>query len=142
MCKKILVPVDSSPYSKRALTAALKIAKETGGKVTVLYVNHVSASFGGWMLAAGPMMWPPKFLVDGDELLKSILQDYNSDSAQIKCRVAAGYPVETIIKTAKQEEVDLVVMGTRGLGPLTGLLLGSISQRVVQDAPCPVLLVK
>jgi len=142
MCEKILVPLNSSPYSKRALKVALKIARDTGAKVTVLHVAHVSAGFGGWMLAAGPMIWPPKFVNDGEEVLKSILSDQDFNYERIESKVSVGNPVETIVNTAKEEKTDLLVMGTRGLGRLTGLFLGSISQRVVQDAPCPVLLIK
>lgn len=142
MYRKILVPMDYSACSKRALSLALKFVGENGGGVTVLYVNHVSVCFGSWLLAAGPMIWPPGFTINGEELLEDILSDVGCKTESVKARADIGYPVPTILNVAEEEEADLIVMGTRGLGRLSGLLLGSISRAVVEDAPCPVLLVK
>jgi len=61
---------------------------------------------------------------------------------EIKADVLQGPPAEAILDVAKTRECDLIVMGSRGLGQFTGLLLGSQSQKVVQHAECPVLIVK
>ncbi len=62
--------------------------------------------------------------------------------ASVKIRVADGDPAEVIVDTASREKADLIVMGTRGLGRLKGLLLGSVSHKVVQHAPCSCLTVR
>ena len=77
-----------------------------------------------------------------EEILQQAVQVVWAVSAQIYTEMIEGNPAETIIKVARSRNTDLIIMGARGLGKLSGLLLGSTSQKVLALAPCPVLIVR
>ena len=78
----------------------------------------------------------------GEELLKNALEHAQCRVANITLELREAPEAEAILEAAGRRQCDLIVMGTRGLGRLAGLLLGSVSQKVVQHAQCPVLLVR
>ena len=79
---------------------------------------------------------------EADEILKKAIEIVGEIPGEIHTEVLEGSPAEAILDVANTRKSDLIVMGSRGLGRLTGLLLGSQSQKVVQHAPCPVLIVR
>lgn len=143
---KFLVPTDFSDYAKEALIYAAELYKIFGGSVTFLNVYpHTSIS---------PYVY--------DELIKSINEEvstrtvnklkneWNKHAGKIipkgskpdyKILAIEGSIVDNIIKTAKKEKTDMIVMGTRGAGPVKRLLLGSNASNVIEKAPCPVLMI-
>lgn len=140
MYNKIVVPVDSSSFSRRALIHALELAQKTGAKLTVLYVNQIIPYYHG---ALGPeRLYNPFEYLDGEDFLNAMLTDMGIQSDSIRKRIATGNPAPLIVTVATEESADLIVMGCRGFGLLTGLLFGSVSQSVIKHSPCPVLIVK
>ena len=142
----ILVPVDGSPSAERSARIAFDLAKSYGAKVVVLSV--VSAP--GFSLsgpAGAPADLTQYYELGTAEARKAV------DSA-LKIAKEAGLdargdiiePVSStvgaIVEYAEKEKVDLIVMGTRGLGGFRKLLLGSVSTGVVSHAPCSVLVVR
>ena len=79
---------------------------------------------------------------EADEILKKAIGTVGGIPGEIHTEVLEGSPAEAILDVANTRKSDLIIMGSRGLGRLTGLLLGSQSQKVVQHAPCPVLIVR
>jgi len=77
-----------------------------------------------------------------DVILNKGLEEVGKISGTLKTEVLSGPPAEAVLSVADTRQVDLIVMGTRGLGRLTGALVGSQSQKVVSHAHCPVLLVR
>jgi len=77
-----------------------------------------------------------------ESILQMALETIGSIPGILRQEVLEGPPAEAILTVAETRKVDLIVMGTRGLGRLAGLLIGSVSQRVVSQAGCPVLLVR
>ncbi|WP_311081364.1 universal stress protein [Paenibacillus polymyxa] len=138
--KHILVAIDGSEHAMRALETAKTLSKQLQGNphLIVLHVNPALS------------MNEPPIGVDVDERIEEegrhILEpasDYLKD-ADIPCRMLAGHgnPASIICEIADQEKVGLIIMGTRGKGLVSEMILGSVSHHVIQHAPCPVLTVK
>jgi len=135
--RRILVPIDFSTGSDAALEMATSLARDSGGSLVLAHVEIIPLSAaGGEYLYAVPE--PPT-----EELLAKLNAIELPDSqVPVERRLLAGDPADAIIRLAKTEDVDLIVMGTHGRRGLTRLLMGSVAEAVVRAAPCPVLTVK
>ena len=141
--KKILVPYDGSDHAKKALLHAIDLAKAGDG--TTLYIasvcNMVSAmsNFDQVSIAEGCLT--TKLSEDLEEQCKD---DLKEAAAMIPEGVAHEelYEVGSPGPVAKEKGCALVVMGSRGLGPLKGIFMGSVSSYMVSRSKCPVLIVK
>ncbi len=140
--KHILVPTDFSEYADYALDYAIELAKTLQAHLTVLYVLHLSS------LALGEAS--PAVL---DETLKAMEANAQKRTQRAFDRVQEaglvgesviieGTPFQTIIETAESRDVDMIVMGTHGRTGLTHALMGSVAEKVVRMAPCPVLVTR
>jgi len=137
--EKILVPVDGSQGSLNALDKAIKIAKKFDGKITLINVYWISA-----------FRLTPSQLVDyvvevrkiGEEILAEGKKVVRSEEVPVESIIKEGHIVGEILKTAKEGNYDLIVMGARGISKIKEILLGSVSYGVTAHAPCPVLIVK
>jgi nucleotide-binding universal stress UspA family protein len=131
--QKILVPIDGSGHSKRALQEAIKIAKMTNGSITLLNVNTRSKTYApNQPNNEGAQN---SVLIDGQKLVQA-------DGISVDTRLLEGNVVDQIVKTAKEENFDLIVIGARGLSKFEEILLGSVSHGVVESAPCPVIVTR
>jgi nucleotide-binding universal stress UspA family protein len=141
MLSKILVAVDGSGNSFRALENTFFIAKNTGAQITAIHVIERI----------------PTVYVESQKLLNDLLANYRKESAKIldRCKemaeksgikistvIAEGDAASSITKYAQQGEFDLIVIGSRGLGRLKGMMLGSISNKVLHHTKCSVMIVK
>ena len=136
--KKILVPIDGSKYSEKALEHACEISKVFDSELVLLYVVERS---------------PLINLLDRSEYLK-LLENFGSkalDKANsILCKkgitaktfLKKGSIVNEIEKTVKKEKIDLIIVGSKGLGAITRTLLGSISNKLAQSSSCSLLIIK
>ncbi len=136
--KKILVPVDGSESSNRALQSAVEIASAMGAGLTFLYVANVNqlainACLSGELLEAVHKA--------GDAIL-SHAESIVPEGVASERMLETGSPAAAILDVAGRTGADLVVMGSRGLGLVRGVLLGSVSQYVVENAKCAVMVVK
>jgi nucleotide-binding universal stress UspA family protein len=138
----IIAATDDSPAANRALDAAVKIAKATGYELVILTIGGNISGSELRRLAA----------VDGDlsktleEAAAQILDEarkraFRSGVSAVRVLSGWGDPAETIIDTVESEKADILVVGRRGCGRLSGLLLGSVSQKLASLAPCKVLIV-
>ena len=138
MINKILVPVDGSAGSDRAVAQAVSIAGSCGAKLIFLYVANINqlainAYLSDAILSA--VRKAGQVILDRAENMMPSGIEYETYSE-------TGSPAVTILEFEKRLGVDLIVMGSRGLGLIKGVLLGSVSQYVVEQAQCPVLVVK
>jgi universal stress protein A len=160
----ILVPVDFSPYATSALRYALGIAERFASSIIALHViprdtttHALSQRLGQRNLPFfGPLLAPQSTPVVPSEVAEEVVIDLREQAytalqaflpAQIahytvELRVLVGQPFERILETAVHEKVALIVLGTHGRTGLTHLVMGSVAERVVRLAPCPVLTVK
>ncbi|MBC2721941.1 universal stress protein [Desulfosporosinus sp.] len=142
MFKKILVATDASEYSRRALRTALEIARVFNAEVELLFVIHLREAYWGYN-AVYSILVPQEQIEEAGELaLEATLEGIDLGDTSLIKKKEQGYPASVILDEIDKENVDLVVMGSHGYGPIVGSVLGSVSQRVVQRAKCPVLIVK
>lgn len=142
MFKKILVPTDGSSISEKAINGAVAFAKETGARITGLYVM-------------------PAFhvLTYDTDMLEDTAQQFEKDSerhaakflgfienaakaAGVECatiRLTSDHPYEAIIQAARENECDLIAMASHGRKGMKGFLLGSETQKVLMHSSIPVL---
>jgi nucleotide-binding universal stress UspA family protein len=135
--KHILVAIDGSTYSNEALPAALEIAQKFQSKILVL---HVSEHDRGRAVVYA-LETPAGVTVMVGEAVKKARDLGIAADGQVR-DVAAGHVAKAIVETAKANGVDLIVMGSRGLSDVQGLLLGSVTHKVMQAASIPVLVVR
>ena len=141
MYSKILVPVDGSDTSIRALESGIYLAKTTNASVAAIHVIEN----------------PPTVYVESQKLLNELLANFKSESTKIlnKCRhiaeksdvgletvMAEGDAASIITTYAHREGFQLIVIGSRGLGRFKEVVLGSVSNKVLHHAKCSVLIVK
>lgn len=142
MFKKILVATDASEYSRRSLKTALELARTFGGEVELLYVMYLREAYWGNNVVYSVLV-PPAQIQDAGELaIEATLKGIEAGNVPLKKKVVQGYPATMILEEVEKEDIDLVVMGSHGYGPIAGSVLGSVSQSVLQRAGCPVLIVK
>jgi nucleotide-binding universal stress UspA family protein len=139
---KILVPVDFSPHSEAALDAAIEIAKKFEASVHLLhaYPIHVGGvtPYGVTLPDTLERDWRKSAQTQLDGLAERVAQAGLHASASLSPSPAAA----AVVETAEEMGSDLIVMGTRGLSGLSHVLLGSVAERTLRLAPCPVLTVK
>ena len=122
---KILVGVDGSEHSKGALIEAIDVAKKFSGVIKVIIVYK-----------QGDDERAGNILKEAEQLLKKVKIEYGLLS------ILGSNPSRALVDVARQEDFDLIVVGSRGLGGAASFLLGSVSRQVVSKAHCNVLVVK
>lgn len=140
MFNNILLAVDGSEHSLNAARKAAELArvlKSSEVQVVVVYDPMP------------PVLGDPDFqivlnarLEGAQKILQSAAEAIGEIPSKVNAEAIAGDPAESIISIAETRKCDLIIMGSRGLGRLAGLLLGSATQKVVSLAPCPVLIVR
>lgn len=141
MFKNILVPTDASESSQRALIMALELAKEFGSKIVLLHVVYTPEAL-GYTLSSGISVPQEEISIYGREALTAALVGVDIGNVPIEKKQQPGHPGLVILEEIETSQIDLVVMGNRGYGAIAGSLLGSVSQRVLSKAKCPVMIVK
>jgi nucleotide-binding universal stress UspA family protein len=137
----ILVAVDGSKPSERALLEAVDLARTVGARLTLISV----ATLPRWPVAAGPYLVPLPTEAELERGAQSVLERLEAlvpDDVPVCSIVRRGNVASAILDRVRDAEHDLVVMGSRGHGPLRTLLLGSVSQAVLDRSPVPVLVVR
>lgn len=137
MFKHILVAIDGSEYSQRALPSAIEVARKFESDVFVL---HVSEHDRGRAVAYSIESPADATRIVGDAV-KSLTNSGISAKGAVH-DVAAGHVAKNIVETAAQVGADLIVMGSRGLSDVQGVLLGSVTHKTMQLAQTAVLVVR
>jgi nucleotide-binding universal stress UspA family protein len=134
---KILFPTDFSSSSDAPLAYATALARDMGAMLLIVHVEEPPMAYGGGEMYYG--IAEPDY-----EALRRMLEDVKPTDPAVPCerRLVTGDPASAIVDLAREEEVDLIVMGTHGRTGLRRLLMGSIAEAVVRTAPCPVLTYK
>jgi nucleotide-binding universal stress UspA family protein len=140
MYNHILLGVDGSENALHAAKAAGDLARNMKSETLRIVVAFESVP---------PYLGQPNLQVaisarlkEADEILDKALEIVGKIPGEVHTEILEGSPAEAILDVVNTRKNDLIVMGSRGLGRLAGALLGSQSQKVVQHAPCPVLIVR
>lgn len=140
MFKNILVAVDGSEHALQAARVASQLARAMHS--TTLRIVVVYDPIPSWLGEPNFQSAISARLDESHDLLRKATEAIGDVPADIQSEILEGNPAEAIIEVAKTHPTELIVMGSRGLGQLAGLVLGSTSQKVVSHAPCPVLIVR
>ena len=142
MFKNILIPTDGSPLSQKAVVRGVALAKSVGAKVTAFFAAP----------PATPIVYrdhlPVGYATPGEheEMIRKTAAKYlgfverAAKKAGISCEsvhVTSDYPEEGIVKVAQKKKCDLIVMATHGQGGLRGMFIGSVTQKVLNQAKIP-----
>ena len=141
--KEIVVPTDFSEHSLRALDYAVEIADKFSSELKIVYVIEP-------LIQAADVAWSS---VDFDRLnqahkdsadrqIQALLDERIPKNVHAEFVVLTGKPFIEIVRLARADNADLIVMATHGRGAITHMLMGSTAEKVVRKAPCPVLTVK
>jgi len=137
--EKILVPLDGSEHSIRALKMAVQTAQKFNGKITLIHVY----SIGGLAISPTPVNeFIEAIRKAGVDILADGEKGVKAEGVHVETLLLEGHAVEQIVKACREGKFDLIVMGARGLSRIKEMLLGSVSDGVVRHACCPVLVVK
>ena len=141
---KILTPVDGSPASLRAVDFALEmLSREPGGSLVLLNVQNAGAVDPFGVAAMAPPDWFQDVASKASvNALNSALSKCKAANISFKPIARTGQVARTIAEVAREEGVNQIVMGTRGLGGIQGLLLGSVATQVIHLAEVPGTLIK
>ncbi|NCB50530.1 MAG: universal stress protein [Clostridia bacterium] len=146
--KKILVPYDGSESAKCAAKTAVLLAEKFDSQITfITVVNSKPSSTNLYDLKLQEYMNAYRLITKHEKevaegKLKELVKELGCHGVKTETLVVEGIPDEQIIKKAKNGNYDMIVMGRRGLRPVKRLFLGSVSQKVLADSPCSVLLDK
>jgi nucleotide-binding universal stress UspA family protein len=140
LIRKILVPIDFSDYSKNALKYAVEFGMSLKAKLYLVYVIE-------------PIVYPSDFSMGqvsipsaetdmtkrAEEELGNLARNFSDPELPAETIIKTGKPFVEIIETAKENDIDLIIMATHGHTGVEHLLFGSTAEKVVRKAPCPVL---
>ena len=141
--KKVLFPTDFSEGSDNALPYAADMAKHYGAKLYLLHVIQDIAEATGWYV---PHVSLGELYRDIEKNAAKEMDRYGLEEFRgikdIERIVVTGTPYEEILKFARENKADIIVIGTHGRKGLDRVIFGSTAEKVVRDAPCPVLSVR
>jgi len=140
--KHILVPIDFSDHSGAALETATEIAKRFGAKVWLLHCYPIYAGGVTPYSIVTPARYYRDIRSEAERRLRQSQEKIEAEGVEAESSVSPTDPQEAIARMATERGVDLIVMGTRGLTGFRHAMLGSVAERTVRSAPCPVLTVK
>lgn len=136
--QKILVPVDGSKYSLKALNKAKLLAEKFDSEIIILHVVSdiiaVNVDYKIDIISQNISL--------GEQLLENIKKDFEQSDIKVSTIYKVGDIAREIVDKADKENVDLIVMGSRGLGVISRTFLGSISHKVINNTDKSVLIVK
>jgi nucleotide-binding universal stress UspA family protein len=146
--KKILVAVDGSESSQRAVALAADLAARYGGELVLMNVMAEGTALDGELLAfarsegLGEAPLAVMRALGTKAIADGLARAGAAGAQRVTSEISAGDPADTILAAARGRSFDLIVVGHRGRGQLAGLLLGSVSQKLANEAPCPVLIAR
>ena len=136
--KKIVVPVDFSTNTDKLVDYALYMGKSLSAKL--VFIHAVSLYGGDAMFSiAYPADYKATFVDDARERMENLVADVRDQCPDCKGEVVVGEPTDEIVRFAKSTGADMIVISTHGAKGLEKILLGSVAERVVHRAHCPVL---
>ena len=149
--KKILVPVDGSETSKNAAAQAVQLARKCGSEITFLIVVELKSDI-AFTHTSGTIIKDEYYSVVSTMIDLKTKRDTNTldevveslDCSDLKTEktLLVGDASHQIVETAEQGKFDMIIMGHRGMNPIKRFFLGSAAKKVIEDAPCSVLVIK
>ncbi len=140
--QRIIVATDGSPGANRAVDTAATLAKATGFELVILTIGgNISGAELRQLASAEGDLSEALELAANQILSQARKRALRNGASTVSVQSGWGDPTEAIIGAVRREKADILVLGRRGRGRLSGLLLGSVSQKLASLAPCKVLIV-
>jgi nucleotide-binding universal stress UspA family protein len=139
---KIVVPIDFSEISERVIETALIFAEQFGAELSVIFVvQDINTALSGFAMVELPIVQMEGEILDSAEKrMGDFLEKHCPGSAlSVRSKVLQGQAAEEIIEWSKTYDADLIVMGTHGYRGFEKMIMGSVTDRVLKLAACPVL---
>ena len=144
--RNILVQIDFSDVSIRALRLAIQLARPASGRLRLVHVGVALMPVDGdmWMAssAATLVTWHQELAAEQLHSLRKVAKEEIPEGLQWSAEILDGFPPEAILAEQKKGGYDLVVMGTHGRTGLTRIVMGSVAERVIRACPVPVLSIR
>ncbi len=141
MFKKILIATDGSDIAENAADFGIKLAKNLNSEVYCIYVVDTTA----FSSINNETLWQNLKSIleeEGKKALKNVENKVKNLNLRFYPVLKYGNPHEEIVKFAKDKGIDLIVMGTSGRSGLNRFLIGSVAEKVIRTAPCPVMVIR
>ena len=140
--KKILVPVDFSDNSIKILQSALYFANTCKARLSFIFVVQSFEDYSGFFVPHMPVArFEEELLQSAEKKMEEFLNEHLPAGLSRQAKVISGDVAEEIVLFAKEEKIDIIIMGTHGYKGVEKILFGSVAEKVVKTAPCPVLTV-
>lgn len=141
--RRILVPLDFSDNARKALRYAVSFAQQYQARITLLHVVEplIYPADSGFVPVEA-QTWEGNLVRETQARLEAIAREEVPVDVQVEARVTTGNAFNEIAETAREMEIDLLIITTHGYTGLKHLFLGSTAERVVRHAPCPVMVVR
>lgn len=140
--KKILLAVDFSEYSPTVAEYARTLAQALGSKVVCLYVAPSLSQYVGFHVPPSSIENFVGEIVSGADSTMEAFMNENLQGVDAEGRVVTGYAAEEILLMADEENADMLIMGTHGRRGIDRILFGSVAEKVVKSAKCPVVTIR
>ena len=140
--RQILAPTDFSECSRQAVACGYDLAKTFGAKLVLLHVIEELPSYAGFIPPAGAIMLLRDLEHQSRLDLAEVLPEAEAAEVEVARRAVVGSPSHEIVEVAAAEKVDLIIIATHGRTGFSHLFMGSVAERVVRTATCPVLTVR
>lgn len=138
--EKILVPIDFSQFSAKALRYGEELAAKFHAELHLLHAFETMP-----ITSSDGVYFPPDLAAQEEAAAVKTLNEQKVDApddVNVVRELKHGHPFVEIVRYAKENDIGLIIMGTHGRGAIAHMLLGSVAERVVRKAPCPVLTVR
>jgi universal stress protein A len=145
--KKILAPIDFSVHSMEAMRGAMELAKDIGAEVHLVHVIAPHHSFIPLPLESNAeqsreIARESAMIEQAEEELARIKKDDFGNSKKVFTFAVVGHPVQKLVEYAKEQAIDLIVMSTHGRTGAEHFVIGSVTEKLVRNAPCAILVMR
>jgi nucleotide-binding universal stress UspA family protein len=140
--KHILVPTDFSEYADHALDYAITLAQKLRARLTLLHIIQLTPMTMGDMYGYSLEADLEAMESEAQRQMQALLNRVHQEGLESETAIVQGVPFQMIVDMAESQDIDLIVIGTHGRAGLTHALMGSVAEKVVRMAPCPVLVTR
>jgi len=138
--EKILVPVDFSENAGKVLRYGVEIAEKFGAEIHVLFVAQIFQDYSEFFVPHMPVIqFEEELVASARDKMAAFIEENLKTSSPCLSKVLVGDPAESLLQYSRDQQADMIVMGTHGYKGLEKVLFGSVAEKVVKMAPCPVL---
>ncbi|MDD4752386.1 MAG: universal stress protein [Desulfitobacteriaceae bacterium] len=141
MFDKILIPIDGSEHSMKAADAAIKLAKIDDGEVEILYVSSNVNTYRSRVVYSASTL-EKELTEEAEKVIAQGAAKFKAAGVKYTTKVLSGDAADVICQEAEQNGIKVIVMGSRGLNAVSSFVLGSVTNKVLSRAHCPVFITK